>query len=190
MGVGVRVTVVVGVGVRVTVAVGVGVLVGVAVSKAPPTNRAGSDVGPVCFEVPSAYEIVVPAPGGPATSRTYTAVPRKLVGSAQSRRQGWVLQHGALPLTGDITRLVDVLALADEAERAAQRTALAQRATTVEEALGRAPSFEETAAALALGFETALGIRLVDGELTEAELTTAEALRRDVYAAPAWTARF
>ena len=40
--------------------------------------------GPVCFEVPSDYEIVV---GG-----------KKLIGSAQARRKGGVLQHGALPL--------------------------------------------------------------------------------------------
>ena len=49
---------------------------GLVVTKAPPTNRSGADAGPVCFEVPSAYEIVA---GG-----------KKLVGSAQSRRQGWV----------------------------------------------------------------------------------------------------
>ena len=33
------------------------------------------------------------------------------MGSAQSRRAGYVLQHGSLPLVGDITRLIDVLAL-------------------------------------------------------------------------------
>ncbi len=63
---------------------------GLRVAKAPPSNRASTDAGPVCFEVPSAYEIVA---GG-----------KKLVGSAESRRQGWVLQHGTLPLVGDVTR--------------------------------------------------------------------------------------
>ena len=40
--------------------------------------------GPVCFEVPSPYEI------------TYQG--KKLIGSAQARRKQGVLQHGSLPL--------------------------------------------------------------------------------------------
>ena len=51
----------------------------------------GPDVSAACFEVPSAYEIV--------------AGTRKLLGSAQARRAGSVLQHGSLPLTGDLTRV-------------------------------------------------------------------------------------
>ena len=65
-----------------------------------------------------------------------TANGRKLLGSAQSRRAGYVLQHGSLPLIGDLCRLVDVLALPD-AERAALRTELAARACTVAGALRR-----------------------------------------------------
>lgn len=157
---------------------------GLSASKAPPMPSRNHEAGPVCFEVPSAYEIIVVAPGRDSLP------PQKLIGSAQSRRQGWVLQHGALPLIGDITRLVEVIAFADEGERAVQRAALAQRATTVEAALGRAVSFEEAAEALAAGFAEALGISLVPGELTPAELATAEQLQREVYAAAAWTARF
>ena len=32
--------------------------IGLRVAKAPPTQRAAADAGPVCFETPSAYEIV------------------------------------------------------------------------------------------------------------------------------------
>lgn len=149
---------------------------GLTVTKAPPSGRAVVDAGPVCFEVPSAYEIVADG--------------RKLVGSAQSRRQGWVLQHGALPLVGDVTRLVDVIAFADESERAAQRRALAERATTVEAVIGRPVSFEEAAAALAAGFGEALGIGLRPAQLTEAEHALAQRLRHEVYATWQWTARF
>jgi lipoyl(octanoyl) transferase len=161
---------------------------GLRVAKAPPTNRAAGDAGPVCFEVPSAYEIVVPAPVGTATSRT-PAPPKKLVGSAQSRRQGWVLQHGTLPLVGDVTRLVDVVVFADEAERAAQRLALAARAATVEATVGRVVGFQEAASALAGGFEDALGIRLEAGELSPVELATAAGLHRAVYGSDDWTGR-
>lgn len=149
---------------------------GLAVGKAPAGSRASANAGPVCFEVPSAYEIVADG--------------RKLVGSAQSRRQGWVLQHGTLPLVGDITRLVDVLALPDETMRSGLRAGLASRAITIEELLGRAVGFEEAATALAYGFSRALDLRVVAGELTEQELATAELLRADRYASQAWTRRF
>lgn len=161
---------------------------GLAVSKAPATSRAQtvdrvgvpavarSTPGPICFEVPSAYEIVA---GG-----------KKLVGSAQSRRQGWVLQHGTLPLVGDVTRLVEALALEDEGKRPQLRADLAGRATTVEAVLGRPVSFEEAGAALIAGFEEALGIRLERGELTAQELLLAGELVAEKYAAEPWIARF
>src|SRR6185503_17032916 len=43
-----------------------------------------STPNPVCFEVPSAYEITVDG--------------KKLIGSAQARKKEGVLQHGSLPL--------------------------------------------------------------------------------------------
>lgn len=163
---------------------------GLCVAKAPPTGRASADAGPVCFEVPSAYEIVVPAAGGsPVDNRTYAAEARKLVGSAQSRRSGWVLQHGTLPLVGDVTRLVEVVVFPDEAARALQRQLLAGRAVTVQDALGRVVSFDEAAQALAAGFQKALGIRLEVGELTPGELAAAEELQRGVYGDEEWTGR-
>ncbi len=148
---------------------------GLRVAKAPPNNRASADAGPVCFEVPSAYEIVA---GG-----------KKLVGSAQSRRQGWVLQHGTLPLVGDVTRLVDVVLFPDEAERVAQRQLLAERAATVQDALGHSVSFAEAAEALTVGFQEALGIRLEPGDLTPAEAAAAGELQHTVYGHEAWTGR-
>jgi lipoate-protein ligase A len=159
---------------------------GLHVAKAPPAHRSGADAGPVCFEVPSAYEIVVPSR---RSSGAAHRDPQKLVGSAQSRRQGWVLQHGSLPLVGDVTRLVDVIAFANDADRAAQRQALAERATTVEAALGQPVTFEQAAAALAAGFAEALAVRLEQGELTASELAAAADLRQAVYGNAAWTGR-
>ena len=141
-----------------------------------------------CFDAPSDYEITV---GG-----------RKLVGSAQARRRGMVLQHGALPLMGDVTRIVDVLNLSDD-EREAFRVALRARAITLEAALGRAissdgstelaevlardKSFDEVARALADGFAQALNLELVPGELSPDEQARADVLRTEKYAAEGWT---
>lgn len=125
-----------------------------------------------CFDATSDYEITV---GG-----------RKLVGSAQARRRGVVLQHGALPLVGDVTRIVDLLNLPQD-EGEAFRTALRARATTLAAALGREISFDEVARALAQGFAQALDLELVPGELSPDELARAEVLREEKYAAEGWT---
>jgi len=148
---------------------------GVDAAKAPAGNRAGGDAGPVCFEVPSAYEIVVAG--------------RKLIGSAQSRRAGYVLQHGSLPLHGDIARLVDVLAAGDESERLALRNTLVGRATTVERALGRRVSFWEAATVLVDGLASALDLDLEEGELSPDEATLAAELEAEKYASAAWLER-
>ena len=129
---------------------------------------------PVCFEVPSDYEI--------------TSCGRKLVGSAQWRSRGGVLQHGTLPLYGDLTRIVDYLVFTNEAKRIRKRS-LHNRALTLEESLGRVLPFRRVAAALAEGMAEALNLKLEPGELTDRERTLAAELRRTRYADASWTAR-
>lgn len=132
-------------------------------------------LGPACFDGPSQYEITV---GG-----------RKLVGSAQMRRQGLVLQHGALPLEGDIARIAQALAFETEGERRALEARLRFRATTLHLALGRRVTFAEAAEALAAGFAETLNLTLAPGDLTPRESELAERLRREKYANDAWTLR-
>lgn len=115
-----------------------------------------------CFEAPSAYEISIGE--------------QKLIGSAQCRPQGRVLQHGSLPLCGDIARVVAYLAFASEAERGELALHLRERATTLSAALGRDVRFDEAAEAMARGFAGALNLALTPGVLSVAELTTAERL--------------
>ena len=148
---------------------------GIAAEPAPGTNRAGADVSAACFEVPSAYEIV--------------AGTRKVLGSAQARRARSVLQHGSLPLTGDLTRVVDCLAFADEAEREALRSSLQGHAATAEELAGRPISYDEAMTALVAGFGEALALELTPGELTDAERGWAADLMHDRYGSEEWTAR-
>ncbi len=148
---------------------------GLSVYKADAHARAGPDVSAACFEVPSAYEIL-------------TTAGQKIVGSAQVRRRGWVLQHGAIPLKGDITRLVDYLAV-DEATRHALRQTLARRAVSLEAALGRPITFAEAVDTLVSGFAEALNIEFIPGELTPEEEALAQELERTVYGTPEWTGR-
>lgn len=148
-----------------------------AVDKAAAHVRAGKNVSAACFEVPSAYEI--------------TAGGRKLLGSAQSRRAGYVLQHGTLPLVGDITRLVDILTLPDDKANGL-RQELALRAGTLAQALGVADDspqvrFETVWPALRQGFEEVLQLSFKQSSLTANELRRASELIREQYANQEWT---
>ncbi len=131
--------------------------------------------GPVCFEVPSNWEITVDG--------------KKLIGSAQVRRQIGVLQHGSLPLHGDLARITQALAFPDESTRADAATRLIARATTVESALSRRVTWRQAADAMARAFQQTLNLELVRGDLTDGEKARARALMEEKYTHPAWTDR-
>lgn len=143
------------------------------------SDRANGDAhqfkGPVCFEVPSDYEI--------------TANGKKLIGSAQTRRGTIVLQHGAFPLYGDVTRICDALCFDHEFAREAARERVRTRATTLEEALGERVSMARAVGAMMSGFALALNLQLEEGQLTPQEEARAGELRQTRYAAVEWTER-
>jgi lipoate-protein ligase A len=133
--------------------------------------------GPVCFEVPSHYEITVDG--------------KKLVGSAQVRKFGAVLQHGSLPLYGDIARICDVLVFEDQSRRDAGRRRVVQRAATLQSVLGRTVSWDQAAEAMQASFESTFDLAFsADRSLTHQELARAEELRAQQYATDGWNARF
>jgi lipoate-protein ligase A len=130
-------------------------LLGLPAAMNPVDPLASKYTSAACFEVPTAYEITVGE--------------RKLLGSAQTRPAGRVLQHGSLPLYGDIARVVDCLTFGDVYEREALRMHLRARATTLEAALGRPVSFTEAVEAQARGFAQALNLTLAPGTVSDAE---------------------
>jgi lipoate-protein ligase A len=130
---------------------------------------------PVCFEVPSTYEITV---GG-----------KKLIGSAQARKKEGVLQHGSLPLTGDLTRICQALVFENASARQEASERLLRRATTVESALGRVVHWDTAAAAFSEAFQSQLGLCLEEGKLSPSEANRAEQLVEEKYAHPSWTER-
>jgi len=134
-----------------------------------------NSVNPVCFEAPSAYEITVDG--------------KKLIGSAQARRKQGVLQHGSLPLRGDLTRITEVLAYPDEATRGEAARRLLMRATTVESVMHQDVSWNEAAEAFVHGFETALGLGFERARLSEKEVERTHALVEEKYGQLKWTER-
>jgi lipoyl(octanoyl) transferase len=131
--------------------------------------------GPVCFEVPSNYEIIVDG--------------KKLIGSAQARKKGGVLQHGSLPLFGDLRRITEVLVFPEEEARITAGERLLARATTVESVLNNQLSWENTAQAFARAFTEILNLDLIEDDLTTSEKERAEELVVTKYANHEWTDR-
>jgi lipoate-protein ligase A len=126
------------------------------------------DHGPVCFDRPSAHEILLDG--------------RKLVGSAQVRRATAILQHGSILIEPRIERLLACLRLPD---------APAGRIEDGVAGLDAVGDFEPAAIARALAdaFAGEFAVNLVPGRLRPDERVAAEALSASKYQTVAWTER-
>ena len=136
---------------------------GVAVAEAPATTTPRRPGGAACFAEPSAGELVV---GG-----------RKLVGSAQLRERGALLQHGSILIDDDQPRI---------AALAAEPLVPASPAATLRACIGRAPSYTEV--------RDALRASLVEREgepapLDPRDASTFAAPHREKFASAQWTWR-
>jgi lipoate-protein ligase A len=139
-----------------------------------PVAAANHEVSPVCFVMPSSYEVAV---GG-----------RKIIGSAQRRTQNVILQHGSLPLSLDREKLFAVLRSSHghgvlRREEKGVRTPM----TTLEEAAGRSYDYAEVITALGRGFAETWEIEFRPSDLTAEERRLSDHLRATKYAADTWT---
>jgi len=137
---------------------------GVAVELASPRGRALPPSAAPCFERPAAGELVVDD--------------RKLVGSAQWRDQGAMLQHGSI-LVEDDQSLVSALATDVAAPRPA---------ATLKDSLGRTPSVDEVATAM---FDAVHELECANASVLEmdAALDAAKARLVSRYVDDCWTWR-
>ena len=128
------------------------------------------DTGPVaagnCFESISWYEIA--------------AEGKKLVGSAQTRRRGKVLQHGSIILDWDRELIAGCFRDYSPEE---------QPASAVKDFLTEIPGTETIREVLTRSITEGLKADRTDSELTGREKETAEKLDRERYASPEWTLR-
>jgi lipoate-protein ligase A len=131
--------------------------------------------GPVCFDVPSHYEITVNG--------------KKLIGSAQARRKQGVLQHGTLPLYGDLTRITRCLVFPSEEMRTMAANSMLERATTVETVLGKTVQWSDAAQAFQNAFAKSLDIEFTEDQLSAAEKIRANELVAEKYGNPQWVLR-
>jgi lipoate-protein ligase A len=122
------------------------------------------DAGP-CFRTPAPGELV--------------AGDRKVVGSAQARLGGVILQHGSILLTGS----QDTLVLLGE-----EPDPLHVPPVTLEELLGTVPRWRNLAGAVVEGLMEELGGEWVESGYTEAELDRAR-VHEERFRSEEWTWR-
>jgi lipoyl(octanoyl) transferase len=118
-----------------------------------------------CFDTPAAYELTVAG--------------RKLAGSAQTRRAGSILQHGAIPLTPHAERLAALLRHPPDN--------LGTKMIALDQAAGRSIEFDELADALVAGFGDAWGIRFERGAMSAREQREQQRLIDQKYTDERWT---
>lgn len=125
-----------------------------------------------CFDAPSHYEV------------TYDG--RKLIGSAQVRKDGVILQHGSLLLKFNPDQVASLLNLPTPEAKAAVAEMLGKRAISLGEAAKRELSWQEICQAMMTAFGPALGVELEADSLSQAELATAQELAATKYTQDTW----
>ncbi|HEY59590.1 MAG TPA: lipoate--protein ligase family protein [Anaerolineae bacterium] len=146
-----------------------------AISKPKYNHQFKSKKNPVCFEVPSDYEI--------------TCNGKKIIGSAQARKKYGVLQHGAIPIYGDLTRIIEVLAFSNKNNKNRSEERLKVHAGTLEYYLKRRIPWKDVSQAVIEGFKLALEIKLIPGQLSYDEQQRANILIIEKYGNDTWTKR-
>ncbi|MBN2322874.1 MAG: lipoate--protein ligase family protein [Spirochaetes bacterium] len=126
-----------------------------------------------CFAAPAQYEVE-------STER------QKLIGSAQTIKDGVVLQHGAIPCTGRYTGIEKYLKkdAGSDIKDAAPKRPVQKSAASLSRVLGRSVSDEELLEALREGFSQHLP--LIEGSLTEEEESLTKELAVEKYASRDW----
>ena len=125
----------------------------------------------VCFDTPSVYEVM--------------ANGKKIIGSAQTRDRGIILQHGSVPINWDTEKLFDVTGIPREGrERYAEY--FRGIATTVTKELGYRIEFEDLVPCFVRGFEDVFEVELVPSEYTDGEKRMAERFEREKYGSDEW----
>lgn len=132
-----------------------------------------------CFDSPSWYELVVEG--------------RKVAGSAQTRQQGVVLQHGSILLDLDVDLLFELLRFPSERVKQRLKQTFNRKAVAINDLLrtsGQHPvTLEDVEPAFFEGFEKGMGIQLKEETLTPYEHALAEELVRSKYGSTEWNFR-
>jgi len=123
-----------------------------------------------CFSAPSQYEVQVDG--------------KKIIGSAQVRKRGVVLQHGSLLMEIDREKWFSVFNY--PSEKILNKVKTRFKATSIEEIIKEKISFSKLSNLLPKGFEKEFHVQLIDGKLTEFEENLSRQLFETKYSSTEW----
>ncbi len=129
-----------------------------------------------CFDAPSWYELVVEG--------------KKIIGSAQVRKEGILLQHGSIPMTFNSKSLLQVLNFSSQDTRNRTEKILSKKAGGIQELapeeLKDSLTMDNITSSLITGFEQALNITLAEKTLSDVEKMQIEQLIDNKYGSDNW----
>ncbi|MFE6167496.1 lipoate--protein ligase family protein [Viridibacillus arvi] len=129
----------------------------------------------VCFDAPSWYELVVEG--------------KKVAGSAQTRQEGVILQHGAILIDLDEEKLISLFKFPSEASKERMRKHLPQKAVAINQLAQKPVDVETCISAFRKGFEDGLDIELVPYTLTKEQIDFVNNLAKTRYESDEWNFR-
>ncbi len=111
---------------------------------------------------------------------------KKISGNAQTRKEGFVLQHGTILIDVDIKKMFSLLKVPDEKIKDKMIKAVEERVTSLNKELKKEISIDELRDCLIKGFESAFNIRFEESGLTKDEAALAEKLCKEKYSTSEW----
>jgi len=127
-----------------------------------------------CFDAPSWYEVILDN--------------KKLIGSAQRRKENTILQHGSLPLDDSSQEIFELLNYSSETARKKSRRIFKSKSTNLKKA-GYKFKKQRLIAALSSGLAEKLDLTFVESSLTENEIKLAQKLAKNKYQNKDWNFR-
>lgn len=127
-----------------------------------PKDFSRGELSTLCYASSVQYEISV---GG-----------KKLVGSAQRRINGSVLQHGSILIGEEHLHITKYLAAKNDAWRERVKRYMQKNTISLNQVSDKALNYNILANALKQGFEQELGITFANQDLTQAEMAHAQSL--------------
>jgi len=121
---------------------------------------------PLCFNDSSYYEIVVSG--------------KKIVGSAQVRKNGKILQHGSILIDIDIEKMCSLFKTGNRISQ------VQKRVTSLNSELKEKIEFEDLACALKKGFEKNFNVRLIPDDLSKREKVLVSKIAATKFSTKEW----
>ena len=134
-------------------------------------SRQRRELSAVCFDTSSTYEVMFQG--------------KKIIGSAQTRDKGVILQHGSVPIDWNLQRMFDVMGVPSD-QKDLYETFFDKKATNITKAIGHRIEFEDLVPCFIRGFEDTFGVELIPSDYTRGETIETNRLIEDRYGHENW----